>query len=71
MSVSLSLFLLRLLQDETKLGKILDAIKVRYSQRQEEAHKHWGGLHLGKRHDMKMKRHQIAAAAAAGVTPKK
>ena len=58
-------------QDKPKLDKILEAIKVRYTPRQEEAHKHWGGLHLGKRHEAKMKRQQIAHAAAAGRTLKK
>eukprot|EP00906_Rhabdomonas_costata_P003538 RCo005393 len=58
-------------KDKPKLEKILEAIKVRYTPRQEDAHKHWGGLHLGKRHDAKMRRHQIAAAAAAGRTLKK
>ena len=53
------------------MEKILEAIKVRYNPKYEDAHRHWGGLELGRKHDVKVERRQAALAAAAGQTIKK
>lgn len=53
---------------KARFDKILEAIKVRYNPKYETAHKHWGGLELGRRHTIKTEKRQAALASAAGRT---
>jgi large subunit ribosomal protein L7Ae len=41
-------------EDKTTFNKLVESIKIKFGDKYEEANKHWGGMKLGKKHDVKM-----------------
>jgi large subunit ribosomal protein L7Ae len=58
-------------EDKPIFEKILQATQIKYGDRFDEFRLKWGGLVLGKKHELKMKKQSAAVAAAAGRNVKK